>query len=89
MASLTLAQANKIVEAGTVWTFDAPTASDGCGTNTISVVSTVTNVTCGNTFNATRTWRVTDACGNSAECSQTVTVVDTTAPTVSRFGPTM
>jgi hypothetical protein len=31
---------------------------------------------------------VSDACGNSAECSQTVTVVDTTAPVVNIVSPT-
>src|SRR5207247_981038 len=29
-----------------------------------------------------RTWRATDACGNTAECSQTVTVEDHTPPTI-------
>ncbi|TAL02098.1 MAG: HYR domain-containing protein, partial [Verrucomicrobia bacterium] len=73
---------NKTIQCGTAWTFDAPTASDTCGTNAIAVISTTTNATCGNTFSATRTWRATDACGNSAQCSQTVTVVDTTAPVI-------
>src|SRR6185503_4511397 len=47
-------------------------------------VSTVTNVTghCGTTFDATRTWAATDACGNSSTCSQKVTIVDTTAPVI-------
>jgi len=71
---------NKTVECTVPWTFDAPSASDTCGTNSIAVISTVTNATCGNTFTATRTWRATDACGNQAQCSQTVTVVDTTPP---------
>jgi len=49
-------------------------------TNTITIIGTTTNNTCGNTFTATRTWRATDACGNQAQCSQTVTVVDTLPP---------
>src|SRR5439155_14867647 len=59
-------------------------ASDTCGSATITIVSTVTNPTghCGNTFDATRTWRATDACGNTAECSQKVTVEDHTPPTI-------
>src|SRR5213076_1217378 len=76
---------NKTVEQGTAWTFDAPTATDNGGTNiTISVLNTVTNTTghCGSTFDATRTWQATDACGNSSSCSQKVTIVDTTAPVI-------
>jgi len=73
---------NKTVQLGTAWTFDLPTATDNSGTATITILSTVTNTAghCGNTFDATRTWQATDACSNSAQCSQTVTVVDTTAP---------
>ena len=74
--------ADKTVVAGSAWSFDTPTASDGCGTNAISVVVTVTNSLCGAGFVATRTWRATDACGNSSTCNQTVTVVDTSAPAI-------
>src|SRR4029078_2927504 len=72
------------VEIGTGWTFDAPTATDNSGNAVITVLSTVTNTAshCGNTFDATRTWQAIDACGNSASCSQKVTVVDTTAPVI-------
>jgi len=73
---------NKIVECGSAWDFDAPSASDTCGNAALSIVGTVTNAGCGNTFTATRTWRATDDCGNTAECSQTVRVVDTTPPTI-------
>jgi len=62
--------------------FDIPTASDNCGTATISILSTVTNLHCGNTFVATRIWVATDACGRTNTCSQTIASVDTTRPTI-------
>jgi len=75
---------NKTVECGTAWTFDSPTATDACcGTNvSISTVGTVTNTPNSCTQIVTRTWRATDCCANSSSCSQTVTVVDTTPPTI-------
>lgn len=75
---------NRVVECGDVWTFDAPTASDVCdGTNvTITIFSTITNQLIGQTFSATRTWQATDSCSNSATCSQTITLIDTTPPQI-------
>src|SRR2546430_7673692 len=77
---------NKPVECTSAWTFDPPTATDACGSATITILNTLTNLAghCGNTFDATRTWQATDACGNTAECSQTVTVEDHTPPTITR-----
>src|ERR1044071_2898308 len=81
---ITCTSTNKTVEQGTAWTFDAPTATDNSGSATITILSTVTNTIghCGTTFDATRTWQATDACGNSSSCSQKVTIVDTTAPVI-------
>jgi hypothetical protein len=73
---------NKQVECGTVWSFDEPAATDDCGTATVTVLSTVTNASCGGTFTATRTWAAVDGATNTATCGQTVTVVDTTSPTI-------
>src|SRR5262249_57097357 len=75
---------NKIVQIGTPWTFDAPTATDNSGEVTITVLSTVTNTAghCGNAFDATRVCHAMDGCSNSATCSQTVTVVDPTTPII-------
>ena len=63
------------------WTFDVPTATDNCpGTVTLAELTTVTNLGCGATYTATRTWSATDAVGNSNLCSQTVYVLDITPP---------
>lgn len=77
---------NKTVECGSSWTFDPPTWANACspppGTPSngvvLTIVSTVTNGTC--PMIITQTWLGTDDCGNHDQCSQTVTVVDTTAP---------
>ena len=64
--------------------FAVPTATDNCsGAPTISF-SDATNQLCGASYKVTRTWTATDACGNiSAPVSQSITVGDTTAPTIS------
>src|SRR5438477_580467 len=68
-------------------TFIQPTASDACNTATVQQVGsdvTVTN-TCG--YTVTRTWRAVDACGNqSGTVAQTITVTDTTPPTIGISG---
>lgn len=74
---------NKTVECGAVWTFDPPTnSSGGCCTNLgLTEVGTFTNRgPCQTAY--MRSWRVTDCCSNSALCVQTVTVVDSTPPTI-------
>jgi hypothetical protein len=83
--------ADRGVECGTAWTFDPPTAVDLCdGSNMmIQPVSTVTNGLCGVTFSVTRIWAALDQSGNQATCSQTITVVDTTAPVVVSCPPDM
>ncbi len=60
------------------------TATDNCsGVPTITFVSDViTNQTCTNKFTITRIYRATDICGNSATCTQTITINDTTVPTL-------
>src|SRR5207248_1269174 len=80
---------DKTAECTAFWSFDEPTASGVCGTAIITVLSTVTNTSgaCGKTYRATRIWRATDPCGNQVDCSQTVTVVDTTPPTITCVGP--
>ena len=74
----------RTVEAGVAWNFDAPVAFDlgEGGAVPVLILGTSTNVLSGGRLSVTRTWRATDGCGNKAECGQTVTVVDTTPPTI-------
>src|SRR5439155_2468283 len=57
------------------------TASDGCGSVSISFSDVVTT-NCANTKVIARTWTATDACGNSASALQTITVRDITPPSI-------
>ena len=63
------------------------TATDACGTPTVTFVSDVVN-TVGCTETTTRTYRATDACGNTATCTQTIIrTVDVTPPTITCPAP--
>ncbi len=57
------------------------TATDNCdGTITVSPTVQVTVGACVNDFTVVRTWTFSDACGNTSSVSQTITVLDDTAP---------
>ena len=53
--------------------------SDGCGINLVRYIDVATG-TC--PIVVTRTWTLSDACGNSATCTQTINVDDTVLPVV-------
>ncbi|MEO7514601.1 MAG: hypothetical protein ABIW93_02230 [Verrucomicrobiota bacterium] len=59
----------------------AATASDACGSFTITYSDTITT-NCGSAHTISRRWTVTDQCNNSSSCIQIITVRDTTAPVV-------
>lgn len=59
------------------------TASDACDpASTVGFSETQTAGDCPDAYSLLRTWTATDACGNSADQSQTVSVDDTTAPVI-------
>lgn len=57
--------------------------TDNCGDTTISVDETTEQSTvCDNNYTITRVYTATDDCGNISTATQVITVMDTTAPTV-------
>ena len=74
--------ADKTVDCGSAWTFDEPTGVDACsgGSVEVFILSTKTSGSCPRQI--TRTWQITDDCGNTSECSQTVTLVDNAPPVI-------
>ena len=60
------------------------TATDNCDPNvTVSFDEIRTDGDCAGSYVMVRTWTATDDCGNESSASQTITVGDTTAPTIS------
>ncbi len=60
-----------------------PTSSDSCDTMpAITFSESRADGTCPDEYALTRTWTATDDCGNDVSQSQTVTVDDTTAPSI-------
>ena len=59
---------------------DDASATDNCGEVTISVVETTTDGACAGDYTITRAFTATDDCGNATSATQTITIIDTTAP---------
>jgi hypothetical protein len=80
------ANADATVECGDDFDLAGATGSDVCGEVTIESDSAFV-ADCGDTGVWTITYTATDDCGNSATDSQTITIVDTTAPEISGLEP--
>jgi hypothetical protein len=75
------AAADATVECGQPIPAPAATADDSCGEATWTVTPQITEQ-CGGTYIMVRTYTATDDCGNTATDTQTITVVDTTPPSI-------
>src|SRR5439155_273395 len=83
--SATVSQTITLIDTTTP-SFTATTASDDCNGATINQLTDVTGGT-GCVKTVTRSWDAVDACGNhSATVSQTITLIDTTPPTIGTPG---
>ena len=59
---------------------DDASATDNCGEVTINVVETTIDGACAGDYTITRAFTATDDCGNATSATQTITIIDTTAP---------
>jgi hypothetical protein len=57
------------------------TAQDACSVVNVTYSDSVSNI-CGGSKIIKRTWTASDGCGNSANCVQTIRVIDTTPPDI-------
>src|SRR5207248_3553730 len=80
--------ADTTIECPDAPTFTPPTAKDACDPNpAINATDNKVPGSCPGTYSMTRTWTAVDCAGNvSAPVSQTITVKDTKAPTLSGQG---
>ena len=61
-------------------TYESAEAMDNCSEFTMDLAIDTMFSDCDNVYDIVRTWTATDECGNASEASQTISIVDTTAP---------
>ncbi len=71
---------NITVECDAVPSAETLTASDTCGSATVTVNDVITNGNCKNNYSIARTWTATDECGLTTKHTQIITAQDTTPP---------
>ncbi|NMH89900.1 gliding motility-associated C-terminal domain-containing protein, partial [Flavivirga algicola] len=71
----------KVVECDAVPDAETLTATDTCGSATVTVDDVRTDGNCPNNYTIARTWTATDECGLTTTHTQIITVQDTTPPT--------
>jgi hypothetical protein len=69
--------------------YDEATVSDNCGTPMMEMLVDTTFTECDQEYVITRTWMAMDECNNESEATQTITVLDTTAPVITNAGGLM
>ncbi|WP_282123477.1 gliding motility-associated C-terminal domain-containing protein [Algibacter mikhailovii] len=84
----TLPEANITVECDAIPEPIELSASDDCGTASVTVSNTKTEGDCDNFYSLARTWTALDECGNTTTFTQTITVQDTKAPVFVETLPT-
>jgi hypothetical protein len=82
--TFTFIPGSQTVQCGEAIEFGTPTIVDNCTELTISEAVSATG-SCPNGYTTTKTWTATDACGNTAVESQTITVIAAPAPITLAF----
>jgi hypothetical protein len=81
--TVTFCPSNATIECPATPVFGDPTFADNCDNElTVTYADVTTPGDCPQESSVTRTWTAVDNCGNQVTCSQTITIEDTTPPTV-------
>ncbi|RLD03484.1 MAG: hypothetical protein DRI32_07285, partial [Chloroflexi bacterium] len=71
---------DQTVDCSTIVATETLTATDNCGSATVSYTESINPGACTGTYTSVRTWTAEDECGNTAIHTQTIQFEDNTAP---------
>jgi len=80
--TVTFCPTNQTIQCTATPVFGTPTFTDNCEIDHIDSNTVTTPGNCPQEYSVTRTWTAFDNCGNTAQCSQTIDVVDDTPPVI-------